>query len=160
LVEEPKRKVDICYLIDHLKKFHKFWTSRRPPFWISKCERVKINGNSNRAEGPLVSYTGRLTARPGHCGRTRDHVAMASHRLSTPVAATFYRLQSRAQLARHPSLIPFSTLSSSLCRLLPNRTRAEAAAAPTLAALLALGRRRLRPPSDPAGTSPSTPSAP
>jgi hypothetical protein len=68
LVEEPKRKVDICYLIDHLKKFHKFWTSRRPPFWISKCERVKINGNSNRAEGPLVSYTGRLTARPVTAG--------------------------------------------------------------------------------------------
>jgi hypothetical protein len=37
---------------------------------------MKIIGNSNRAKGPLVSCTSRLTARPGHCVCTRSHIAM------------------------------------------------------------------------------------
>jgi hypothetical protein len=57
--------------------FSEFWTLERLPFCISKFGRLKINGNSNRAEGPHVSCTGHLTACPGHCMCMRGDVAVA-----------------------------------------------------------------------------------
>jgi hypothetical protein len=38
----PKIKVIPYVSIYRYAKFGEFWTSRRPPFWISKFERLKI----------------------------------------------------------------------------------------------------------------------
>jgi hypothetical protein len=87
----PKIKV-IPYVSNYrYVKFREFWTSGRPPFWISYFKRLKIL--EIRIDlGPLVSWTHRLTARtrlpiaratphPGHSAlHAMPHIQRCGHR--------------------------------------------------------------------------------
>jgi hypothetical protein len=71
---------------------------------------MKIIGNSNRAEGPLVSCTSRLTARPGHCVCMHGHIAMAR---SLPLhAGRRYRLPASRLSATRTTPLPYPLLPS------------------------------------------------
>jgi hypothetical protein len=90
---ELKRKVVLCYLFDHIKKFHHFLTLRRSCLWIWKLELWK-NGLTQKGRGPACQ-----PHPPLKCAHHRLVTALATcGHAATPPSTDLHTLPSACTL--------------------------------------------------------------
>jgi hypothetical protein len=110
----PKIKV-IPYVSNYrYAKFGEFWTLERPPFWISKFERLKILEIGIEMGPACQSHEPLKPLAPGYWSRARD-TASRSWRPHVSCA-----LSSRCSSLRSPHDSPLSRTHARSCRRAPH----------------------------------------